>query len=216
MPIVYTMNHSVNSEFDPKAEYDQTILTLKPSDVPCIYCPHPKTHSHGTYPRKPFTFHEVRELWAIHRRYCPHPDCGRTFALLPEILAPYARFVIVAQDMAVAHLAEGTSYERTAIQLDEQGVSLSETTLRRWFTRIQDQTRNLLPTLSRLLQNQDPERHMPALRRHVRDPIVCAYYGRLRLWGKNHSGAWNALRRIVCLFAPPVSVNRVSYGLSPG
>lgn len=102
---------------DVKTAYAQSIRAIKPLDVPCIYCHHPKTHSHGTYPRKPYTFHEVRDLWDIHRRRCPHPDCGRTFALLPSLLAPYARFVITAQDMAVADLAEGTSYEQTAIHL---------------------------------------------------------------------------------------------------
>lgn len=216
MPIVYTSSDSVNPKMDPKTLYDQAILTLTPSDVPCIYCHHPKTHSHGGYPRTPYDFHEVREMWRIHRRFCPNPDCGRTFGLLPSILAPYARFVIVAQDMAVADLAEGTSYEQIATHLDEQGVSPSESTLRRWFDRMQEQAHQVLPTLSSLLQNQEPGRPLPPLRNHVRDRSVCAYYDRLKLWGASHSGAWNVLRRRVCLFAPSVSVNRVSYGLSPG
>jgi transposase len=206
---------SVNPEMDVKTLYNQFILTLTPSHVPCIYCDSSKTHSHGTYPRRPYEFQEKRELWRMHRRYCPHPDCGRTFALLPAILAPYARFVIVAQDMAVAHVAEGMSYEQTAIRLDEQGISPSESTLRRWFGRMQDQTRHMLPMLSSMLQNEKPERRLPALRKHVRDSTVCAYYNQLEVWGKGHSGAWNLLRLIICLFAPSVSANRASYGLSP-
>lgn len=216
MPIVYTSSDSVNPEMDPKTLYDQAILTLMPSDVPCIYCHHPKTHSHGSYPRKPYNFHEVREMWRIHRRFCPNPDCARTFGLLPSILAPYARFVIVAQDMAAHDLAQGTSYEQTATRLDDHGVSPSESTLRRWFGRMQEHTRKMLPLLSSMLQNQQPERRLPALRSGVRDPIVCAYYDQLGIWGKAHSGGWNCLRRRICLFAPSVSVNRVSYGLSPG
>lgn len=216
MPIVFTASDSVNPYCDPKIEYNQSIRLLKPSDVPCIYCSHQKTHGHGTYPRKPFALNEVRELWDIHRRLCPHPDCGRTFGLLPSLLAPYARFVIVAQDMAAHQLAEGMSYEQTAAQLDTQGVSPSESSLRRWFGRMQDHTREMLPLLASMLQNQAPERKLPALRRHVRDPVVCAYYDQLGIWGKAHSGAWNTLRRHICLFAPSVSVNRVSYGLSPG
>jgi hypothetical protein len=136
--------------------------------------------------------------------------------LLPSNLAPYARFVILAQDMAVADLAQGTSYEQTATRLDEHGVSPSESTLRRWFGRMQEHTRMMLPLLASLLQNQQPERRLPAIRSGVRDPIVCAYYDQLRRWGKVHSGAWNFLRRRICLYAPSVSVNRVSYGLSPG
>lgn len=108
---------------DPQPHYHQTILALMPSDVPCIYCFHSKTHAHGTYPRQPYSFREEREWWCIHRRYCPNLACRRTFGLLPALLAPYARFVIVAQDMAVADLAQGTPYEQTAGHLDEQGVS---------------------------------------------------------------------------------------------
>lgn len=216
MPIVYFNSELVNPEMDAKTLYQLAIVSLKPSDVPCIYCPYPKTHAHGSYSRQPYTFDEEREFWDIHRRLCPSPACGRTFGLLPDLLAPYARFVIVAQDMAVADLAQGTSYEQTMEHLDEHGVSPSEPTLRRWFGRMQEQTRTLLPLFSSHLQNQQPERRLPALRNRVRDPIVCAYYDQLEVWGKSHSGAWNVLRRCICLFAPSVSVNRVSYGLSPG
>lgn len=214
MPIVYCSSVAVNPNLDVKSEYEQAVRTLKPIDIPCIYCPSTKTHAHGTYPRRPFTFHEKRELWDIHRRHCP--TCRRTFALLPSILAPYARFVIHAQDLAAAKIAEGGRYEHVACHMDEHGISPSESTLRRWFLRMQEQVRFILPLLSRMLQNEAPNRHLPAWRGQVRDPSVCAYYDRLRMWGSFHSGAWNALRRIVCLFAPSVSGNRVSYGLSPG
>ena len=190
--------------------------SLKPSDVPCIYCLSPKTHAHGIYERQPYVFGNERELWEIHRRFCPQPVCGRTFGLLPSLLAPYARFVITAQDMAVALLAEGKSVEQTARQLDTHGVSPSESTLCRWMKRMRQQVPAMLPTLSSLLQALAPRQQLPPIRKQVRDPLVCCYYDRLSLLAPVvHSGAWNHLRRIVCLFAPSVSVNRVSYGLLP-
>src|SRR5690606_5932166 len=108
----------------------------------CIHCINEKTHAHGTYSRRPFTFRGTRELWNIHRRHCP--KCNGTFGLLPDILAPYARYDIVVQDLAVAKIAEGRTYEQTACELDEQDISPSESTLRRWFTRMQKQVRQVI------------------------------------------------------------------------
>jgi hypothetical protein len=57
---------------------------------------------------------------------------------------------------------------------------------------------------------------LPLLPAGVKDPLLCAYYDRLVLLEvKSGSGFWNLRREAMCLFAPSLSVNRVSYGLSP-
>lgn len=196
-----------------RSRYHERIQSLRPCDAPCIHCQHPLTHGHGYYPREPYTFGGFREEWDIHRRFCP--VCRRTFGLLPSHLAPYARYTIDVQDAAVSSVGEGCRYEQTASKLTEQGVAVEPRAVRCWFCRFCDQVRQVLPTLSSQLQQDEPQRELPPLRRGVRDTFVCSYYDRLPLLGSlPHSGAWNLLRRIVCLFAPSVSVNRVSYGLA--
>jgi hypothetical protein len=195
-----------------KSRYHERIRALNPCDVSCIYCSSPLTHGHGFYPRKPYTFEGWREEWDIHRRYCP--QCHRTFGLLPSHLSPYARYTIDVQDAATSSVGEGRGYEQISSTFATQGVTVEPPTIRRWFHRFRDQVRQVLPTLSSRLQQAEPSRALPPLRGGVRDVLVCCYYDRLPLLGSSpHSGAWNLLRQIVCLFAPPVSVNRVSYGL---
>lgn len=224
MPIVWSSSESVKTSPETtdiskerfelfKSRYYEGIQALRPSDAPCIHCEHPLTHGHGYYPREPYTFEGSREEWDIHRRLCP--VCRRTFGLLPSHLAPYARYTIDVQDAAVASVGEGSHYEQTASKLSEQGAAVEPRTVRRWFCRFREQVRQILPTLSSQLQQAQPMRELPALRSGVRDPFVCCYYDRLPMLGNMpHSGAWNRLRRMVCLFAPAVSANRVSYGLS--
>lgn len=196
-----------------RTRYEQRIQELSPRDAPCIHCLHPLTHGHGYYPRKPYTFEGFREEWDIHRRYCP--VCKHTFGLLPSHLAPYARYTIDVQDAATSSVGAGRSYEQTSSQLSERGVTVEVPTLRNWFRRFQNQVREILPFLSSLVQQEQPQRQLPPLRSGVRDAHICGYYDRLPLLGSlPHSGTWNLRRQIVCLFAPPVSVNRVSYGLS--
>lgn len=195
------------------SRYHELIQALQPSDVPCIHCSHRLTHGQGYYLRKPYTFEGFREEWDIHRRLCP--SCHRTFGLLPSHLAPYARYTIDVQDKAVSSVGESRSYEQTASDLARQGATVEPRTVRQWFRRFQIQVRQMLPALSSTLQREQPQRELPLLRSGVRDTHTCSYYDRLSLLGSlPHSGAWNLLRRIVCLFAPSVSVNRVSYGLS--
>jgi|GEM_PF-3579025 len=215
MPIISISCHSVNPH-DAQEVYYKAVTCLRPRDLPCIYCDHPITHSHGSYKRQPYTFNGELMLWDIHRRECQNTDCGRTFAILPDILAPYARYLIIIQDMATTHLAEGKSYDQTADFLESYGLAPSESTVRRWYERALNQSEQLLPKLSSILQNQVPERKLPPLRRQVRSPSLCLYYDLLGLLGGIHSGTWNILRLIVCMFAPSVSEDRVSYGLSPG
>ncbi|MCL6444071.1 MAG: hypothetical protein K6T83_11550 [Alicyclobacillus sp.] len=208
MPIVYVACSCVNPE-----EYESIVDALKPADVPCIRCESPVTHRHGTYLRVPL---DLPQGLRVRRRLCP--ACERTFALLPSFLAPYQRASIPVQDEACARLAKGEPYEDVLRHLDARGLPLFEaTTLRRWFLRLVRQVQQILPAVTALAQRQTPEVPLPALRMDVREPAVLAYYERLAIWRGSDatSAAWNLLRRIVCVFAPSVSVNRVSYGLLP-
>jgi hypothetical protein len=215
MPIVSIFCNTVNPHLAQDIYY-KAIALLKPKEVPCIYCQHPVTYSHGSYPRKPYTFGRVRLYWEIHRRKCPGRSCGRTFGLLPDLLAPYARYEITIQDLTVSHLASGKTYRQTADYLEECGVSPSELSMRRWYKLAQVQVEQILPKLSSLVQSKVPELRLPPFRSQVRSSALCFYYDLLNCWGGVHSGSWNILRLIACMFAPSESADRVSYGLAPG
>lgn len=209
MPIVAIQCFSVN----PK-EYTDIVKRLHPCDVPCIYCGHLFTYVLGYYCRRPIGLGGLRYDFRQQRRECP--ICDRTFALLPSFVAPFQRYTIVVQDLLVGLFSGTLTLEDTLLKLAEAGVCLGESSARNWFFRIQKQVAEILALFSRMVQSERPDIPLPPLRVGVRDVRVCAYYDRLMLLeGPKNSGAWNLTRRIACLFSPSVSVNRVSYGLSP-
>ncbi|WP_407654018.1 DUF6431 domain-containing protein [Alicyclobacillus cycloheptanicus] len=209
MPIVCVDCESVNAD-----EYANLVHRLLPQDIPCIYCGHLCTYVHAYYLRRPFDLDEQRHHLWIQRRQCP--SCQRTFALLPSFVAPFQRYTLVIQDLLSSLLSGRATLEFALSTLAELGVSLSESSARAWFSRVSAQVPDILARFSSFVQRHLPDAHLPRLRTHVRDVRVCAYYDRLRLLGDDgHSGVWNRLRQVVYLFAPSVSVNRVSYGLSP-
>lgn len=207
MPIVCVDCESVNPD-----EYANLVQRLLPQDVPCVHCLHLCTYVHGYYLRRPFDIDEVRhELW-IQRRQCP--SCQRTFALLPAFVAPFQRYTLVIQDLLASLLSGTATLEFALSTLAGFGVLLSESSARAWFSRICEQVPHILPLFSRLALCQRPDTQLPRLRRDVRNVRVCAYYDRMRILGEScNSGCWNLRRQTIYLFAPSVSVNRVSYGL---
>lgn len=212
MPSVCALCESVNP-VNPE-EYANIVRRLQPQDAPCIYCPHFYTYVHGYYLRRPFDLDEIRHDFWQQRRQCP--DCKRTFTLLPSFVAPYQRYTIIVQDLLASLLAGTLTVDDALSKLAEYGVSLSESSARKWFARIQEQVSGIIALFSRVVQFHRPDVPLPSLRHNVRDSLLCAYYDRIALLGvAGGSGFWNLRRQIVCLFAPSLSVNRVSYGLSP-
>jgi len=210
MPIVCIDCESVNPD-----DYANLVCRLLPQDIPCIYCGHLCTYVHAYYLRRPFDLDEIRRCLWIQRRQCP--CCKRTFSLLPAFVAPFQRYTLVIQDLLVSLLSGTATLGFALSTLAELGVSLSESSARAWFSRVSKQIREMLAHFSSFVQRQLPDIQLPPLRFRVRDVRVCAYYDRLKVLGDDcHSGVWNRMRQVVCLFAPSVSVNRVSYGLSPG
>ena len=209
MPIVCVDCESVNPD-----DYANLVHRFLPQDVPCIYCRHLCTYVHAYYLRRPFDLGEIRHHLWIQRRQCP--SCKRTFALLPSFVAPFQRYTLVIQDLVTSLIAGAATFEFALSTLAELGVSLGESSARAWFSRVSEQVRDMLAHFSSLVQRQLPDVQLPPMRLDVRDVRACAYYDRLRLLGDDcHSGVWNRQRQVVYLFAPSVSVNRVSYGLSP-
>ena len=210
MPIVCVDCESVNAD-----NYANLVHRLLPQDIPCIYCGHICTYVHAYYLRQPFDLDERRHHLWIQRRQCP--SCQRTFSLLPTFVAPFQRYTLVIQDLLSSLLSGSATCEFALSTLAELGVSLSESSARAWFSRVSAQIRDMLAIFSSFVQCKLPDVQLPPLRLYVRDVRACAYFDRLKLLGVDcHSGVWNRQRQVVYLFAPSLSVNRVSYGLSPG
>ena len=211
MPSVFVACNSVNP-VNPE-EYASLVRELRPSDVPCIYCPRLYTYVHGYYLRRPYDVDEVRHCFSQQRRLCP--ACKRTFALLPSFVAPFQRYTILIQDLLSSLLAGTVTVDAALSTLAEWGVGVSESCARRWFTRMRNQVRHVIAQFSRIVQVHRLDVPLPLLPAGVKDPLLCAYYDRLVLLEvKSGSGFWNLRREAMCLFAPSLSVNRVSYGLS--
>lgn len=216
MPIVCGIGVPVNSQPGQlRAAYDAFVAKLVPEDMPCIHCGRSKTYGHGSYPRA-IHFARFSESLRPHRRHCQ--DCGRTFGLLPEGVAPYQRTAVEVQDEVVRKLASGKGYEAVADATPSWRGPLSILTLRRWYARAAEQIPSLLTRLTALVLTEQPSSPIPVIPLTVRNTTLCLYYvvGEqwLRACCSGVSATWNTLRLAVCLFAPSVSVIRVSYGLS--
>lgn len=193
--------------------YHGCVQSLLPTDLPCMYCSHPVTHEHGCYEREFYGLGAQRSVWRIHRRFCP--ACERTFALLPMTVAPYQRVSIVVQDIATALLSGTASHEQVLERLKDLGLSVSESTIRRWYSRVRKQIEQVLTQVSRWVQMERPNMDVPRLRVHVRDQSVLYYYERLTQVAK-HSGHVNLQLGHGFMFSPSVSVNRVFGCVAPG
>lgn len=124
-----------------KESYYEFLQSLQPSDMVCVYCSHPVTHEH-----QPYNLNGERTVWQIHRRLCP--ACEQTFGLLLMTMAPYQRISIMAQDVAVSLLSGTASHEQVLAQLRDIGVSISESTVRRWYERVRTQIERVLAEVS--------------------------------------------------------------------
>lgn len=203
----------LKSVLDEKREYERVIQSLSPCDVPCIYCGHSHTQEHGCYEREPQITDEAHIRWSIHRRLCP--ACEKTFSLMPICLAPFQRVFIQVQDAAVSLLAGRDTVEQVVERLSEIGMSISESTVRRWYARLRVQVEAVLKDVWRWVQAQRPDATLPPLRVDVRNPEVFYYYERL-LMVPAHTGHVIATlgRNFPC--SSSVTVNRVSFVVNPG
>lgn len=219
MPIVCFIGIHVNSLIPGQLNdfYVTWVAALRPTDQPCIHCAHFLTHGHGFYPRT-IHFEDCSEFFHTLRRHCP--VCKKTFGLLPEIVAPYQRVAIAVQETVVKKLASGTSFAKVAESIPSPLGPLSIQTLKRWYFRSVQQIGDVTTQFTALVLSQQPDVRTPTIPMTVRDRTVCFFYVLGERWEaaieSGTSAAWNALGIAVCLFAPSVSVNRVSYGLSPG
>lgn len=59
-------------------------------------------------------------------------------------VAPYQRVSIVVQDIATALLAGTDSHEQVLKRLNDLGLSVSESTIRRWYARVRRQIEQVL------------------------------------------------------------------------
>ncbi len=218
MPIVCLIGLPVNPIMSGhlKDFYLSWVASLLPADNPCIHCANLLTHGHGFYPRA-IHFVHFSEFLCIHRRRCP--VCKKTFGLLPEMVAPYQRVAISVQDAVVSGLGSGRSYAKMAEAIPSPLGPLSLQTLKRWYVRGSQQIQDITPRFTALVLSEQPDVRTPSIPHSVRDRTVCFFYALGEQWhdagGSGISGAWNALRTMICLFSPSVSVNRVSYGLEP-
>lgn len=217
MPIVCPICVSVNSSKDQgqlRLAYDAFVTALLPEDIPCIFCASSKTHRHGSYARM-IQFTECTECLRPQRRLCP--VCGRTFALLPNAVAPYQRTAVELQDEVVREVASGVPYEAVADAVPVCKGPLSVLTLRRWYARATTQITMLAAPFTALVLTEQPTLSLPQIPDFVRSRSICFFYilGEQWLRAKEPgvSAAYNGLRLALYLFAPSVSVNRVSYGL---
>lgn len=187
--------------------YDQFVRELQPHDVACVHCAHPVTHAHGAYERL--------ALWSMHRRFCP--ACRHTFAVQPACIAPYQRVMIRIQDLVACLIANDHTLEQVKTELEEIGVSIRIPTIRRWFARIEQQLSGILTVLVSHTLKQHPHIKLPIFKLRSIHPHVRYYYDLLALTARN-SGAVNVNLWLGAnyLFAPSVSVNRVSCGAAPG
>ncbi|MCF8567629.1 hypothetical protein LLE49_23195 [Alicyclobacillus tolerans] len=142
------------------------------------------------------------------------PACQRTFSLTPVCLAPFQRVLIQVQDAAVSLLAGRSTVEQVIGLLIDIGVSISQSTVRRWYAKLRGQIESVLKDVSRWVQQQRPDVALPRLRRDVRDPAVFCYYERLLLV-PSHSGQVNAALGKGFLLTTSVTVNRVSFTVAP-
>lgn len=219
MPIVVYIGITVNSH-EPghlRSVYERHISSLCPTDFPCIHCLYSLTHGHGSYSRT-VHFEDHSEDFRAHRRRCP--VCHRTFGILPAIVAPYQRVAISVQETVVKKLASGVSYAKVAESIPSPLGPISTQTLKRWYCRSVLQIHDITARFTALVLSQQPDVLSPTIPMSVREQTVCFFYALGERWqaavGLGASAAWNVWRIAVCLFAPSVSVNRVSYGLSPG
>ncbi len=219
MPIVCLIGQRVNSIMPGHLKdcYLSFVASLLPVDSPCIHCANPRTHGHGFYPRV-IHFEDFSEVLCIHRRHCP--TCHKTFGLLPEMVAPYQRVAISVQDAVVSRLGSGRSYAKVTESIPSPLGPLSTQTLKRWYVRGAQQIQRITARFTALVLSAEPTCLIPSIPHSVRDRTVCFFYAMGEQWhdvgGYGMSAAWNTLRTMVYLFSPSVSVNRVSYGLTPG
>lgn len=194
--------------------YERVVQSLSPCDVPCIHCGHrPRTHGHGCYEREPKPTDEESFKWFIHPRLCP--VCERTFSLSPICLTPFQRVFVQVQDGAISLFAGRNTIQEVLELLREIGISVFESTVRRWYARLRGQIEPVLRDVSRRVQVQRPDAVIPPLRIGVRDSEVLYHYERL-LAVPAHTGHVNATLGAYLVGSPSVTVNRVSFATSPG
>lgn len=99
----------------------------------CPHCGASHMHAHGHYWRSVVERRRISRI-PIYRWRCP--QCGRTLSLLPDLLAPYARFLTLLRQKAVSRRLAGWSWERVALAVSSPDVSVvSVRTLLRWWRR---------------------------------------------------------------------------------
>nr|WP_258110945.1 hypothetical protein [Alicyclobacillus sp. SP_1] len=120
----------------------------------------------------------------------------------------------------MSRLGSGRSYAKVTESIPSPLGPLSTQTLKRWYVRGAQQIQRITARFTALVLSAEPTCLIPSIPHSVRDRTVCFFYAMGEQWhdvgGYGMSAAWNTLRTMVYLFSPSVSVNRVSYGLTPG
>lgn len=97
----------------------------------CNHCTR-TLHKHGFYTRW-VTSKRDRFQIRIYRWLCP--NCRSTVSLLPDFLAPWARFKTCVREAAIVRKRQHHSYRQIAIGITTPITGLSSSTVKRWWKR---------------------------------------------------------------------------------
>ena len=107
----------------------------------CLICQKPYYH-HGDYPRKtPYLLGPI----SIKRVYCP--DCGKSHALLPCFIIPYARVLDVIREAAIV----GICFNTHTIEELAELMDVDPTTIARWWRIFREKAGVMMMALAEIL-----------------------------------------------------------------
>lgn len=119
-------------------------------------------HKHGRYFRYVACKTQVIQI-PIYRWLCP--NCRRTISLLPDFLVPWARYTTWIREAAIVRKRRGCSWRTIAENLIHPVISVSTTTVKRWWKKYVHKTQAAALWLARelILAGEDED----LLRKHA-------------------------------------------------
>lgn len=96
----------------------------------CQNCKEQRMHKHGHYQRTVTTKHQTFTI-PVYRWFCP--QCRRTLSLLPDFLIPWARFTTMVREASVVRRLQGFSFNRITQTVATFQISISVSTIKRWW-----------------------------------------------------------------------------------
>ena len=105
-------------------------------------------HKHGRYFRYVASKTQMIQI-PIYRWLCP--ICRTTTSLLPDFLVPWARYTTWIREAAIVRKRKGCSWRDIAGNLVDPAISVSTTTVKRWWTKYVHQTQTAALWLAREL-----------------------------------------------------------------